>query len=525
MVTQTKETAVVSSSIASSDVDVEIPAPDVTAIYCYDDPYDPPRWRRIVGFAWDSFKLEPEERRFIQRLDFFLFSYSLLSYVVKYLDQGNVSNAYVSGMKEDLNLQGQERNLFTTFFNIGYLIGSIPSQIIINRTRASIFIPTCELVWSILVMCLAAVQNAKTVYGIRFVIGLAEATVFPGFALILGSWYYPDQMGKRMALFEVSSSAAGMFSGYIQSGVYATLNGHLGIAGWRWAFIIDGVISVPIACMGYFCIPDFPTTTRAIWLSQKDREYAVARMAKIGRKPPRPITAKRLLQFFMSPRAYVFQGPYNVAGFGSSSGYFNLWLKSTGKFSVEMINILPTAGNAISIVVTYTFSMLSDLTGRRGPFAFAVMIVPFFCNIVLAVWNIPYKFKLAVQLLNYAGFGYQPIVIAWAAEAFQDDAETRGLVVGFGNTINYAMSAWLPLVMYPTNLAPHYPVGYQISAMFYGLAMLTAKKRGKVYNELGLAIDKEDVLIPVGDEAGYRAEVSDSVMEEKHRHTTVVKEL
>lgn len=65
-------------------------------------PYTPPKWRKIMSYAWDSFGLEPEERRFIQRIDFFIFSYSLLSYVIKYLDQGNVSNAYVSGMKEDV---------------------------------------------------------------------------------------------------------------------------------------------------------------------------------------------------------------------------------------------------------------------------------------------------------------------------------------------------------------------------------------------------------------------------------------
>lgn len=366
-------------------------------------------------------------------------------------------------------------------------------------------------------MCLAAAKNAKTIYGIRFIVGLAEATVFPGFALILGSWYYPDQMGKRMALFEVSSSAAQMFSGYIQSGVYASMNGRYGIAGWRWAFIIDGVISLPIALAGYYCIPDFPTTTRALWLNEKDRKYAVERMAKIGRKPPRPLTVGRLVKFFLSPRPYVFQGPYNVGGFGSSSGYFNLWLSSTKKYSVEMVNILPTAGNAISIVVTYTCALLSDLTGRRGPFVFGVILIPFFCNIVLAIWNISFKFKLAVNLLNYAGFAYQPVVISWAAEAFQDDAETRGLVVGFGNTINYAMSAWLPLVLYPTNLAPHYPLGYKISAMFYGVALLTvpmfwyyvrweAKKNGKVFNEMGLAVDREDLLIPLGDEAGACSE-------------------
>ncbi|KAK9460866.1 major facilitator superfamily domain-containing protein [Lipomyces oligophaga] len=471
---------------------------------CPTEDWKPPKWRKVLGFVWDTFELPPGERQYIQRLDFFMFSYSLLSYVVKFLDQNNVSNAYVSGMKEDLNLQGQERNLFNTFFNVGYLIGSIPSQVIINRTRASIFIPSCELIWSVLVMTLAAAKNAKTIYGIRFIIGLCEATVFPGFALILGSWYYPNQLAKRMALFECSSSAAQMFSGYIQSGAYANLNGRYGISGWQWAFIIDGIISIPIACMGYFCLPDFPTTTRALWLNKEQRAYGIERMAKIGRKPPRKLTLKRLGKFFLTFRPWVFCGPYNLGNFGSSYSYFNLWLSATGRYSVEQVNILPTAGNAISIVITYTFSLLSDFTGRRGSLAFLVTLIPFFTNICLAVWDISFNFKLAVNLINYASWSSQPIIISWAAESFQDDAETRGLVVGLGNTMSYIMSAWLPLLLFPTPEAPVYKYGYKFSAGFYGLQLVAIpifwyyvrweqKSKGKVFNEFGLAVDREDM--------------------------------
>ncbi|KAK9450429.1 major facilitator superfamily domain-containing protein [Limtongia smithiae] len=478
--------------------------------------FKPAKWRRVIGIFWDTFLLEPVERKFVKRIDFFIFSYSLLSYVIKYLDQSNVSNAYVSGMKEDLALNGQQRNLFTTFFNIGYLIGSIPSQILINRTRPSIFIPSCELVWGILVMCLAAAQNAKTIYGIRFIIGLAESTVFPGFMLVLGSWYYPNELGKRMALFEVSSSAAQMFAGYIQAGVYATMNGRYGVAGWRWAFIIDGIISLPIACIGFYCLPDFPTTTRARWLSPENRAYAVQRMAKVGRKPPRPLTPKRLLKFFCSWRPWVFQGPYNIGGFGASSSYFNLWLTAVGRFTVEQVNIIPTGGNAIAIVVAYFFSIVSDYNQRRAPFIFVAILIPFICNIIIAVWNIPFGLMMAANLINYANFSSQPLVVAWAAESFQDDAETRGLVVGLGNTISYTMSAWLPLFLFPTTEAPHYRLGYKISSMFYGIQLLTVpgfwyylrweqRKSNMVLNEFGLAVNRDDL---------YALESSGEVLDE-----------
>ncbi|KAK9490532.1 hypothetical protein V1508DRAFT_266075 [Lipomyces doorenjongii] len=105
----------------------------------------------------------------------YIFLYALLSDWIKYLDQTNISNAYVSGMSVDLHMHGQKRNLLTTFFNIGYLTGAVPSQIIMNRVRPSILIPTAEVLWSVFVMLLAVCKTTHAMYGLRLLIGLCEA--------------------------------------------------------------------------------------------------------------------------------------------------------------------------------------------------------------------------------------------------------------------------------------------------------------------------------------------------------------
>ncbi|KAL2884358.1 hypothetical protein SGCOL_000299 [Colletotrichum sp. CLE4] len=133
---------------------------------------------------------DPRERRYVRKLDTFLFSYVLLGYFVKYLDQNNYSNAFVSGMQEELHLYGNERNLLTTYFNIGIILGTIPAQMIQLN--------------------------------------------------ILGSWYGKTQLAKRMALFEQTAAIAGIFSGYLQAGLYTGMNGTAGLSGWRWLFIMDG---------------------------------------------------------------------------------------------------------------------------------------------------------------------------------------------------------------------------------------------------------------------------------------------
>ncbi|KAJ0358170.1 hypothetical protein COL154_009421 [Colletotrichum chrysophilum] len=166
---------------------------------------------------------DPRERKYIQKLDSFLF------------------NAFVSGMQEEMGLYGNERNFLNTYFNIGIILGTIPAQMIqLKWVRPSIWIPACELAWSALTMVMASAKNVETLYALRFCIGLLESCSFPGFASILGSWYGKTQLAKRMALFEQTAAIAGMFSGYLQAGLYTGMNGAAGLSGWRWLFIMDG---------------------------------------------------------------------------------------------------------------------------------------------------------------------------------------------------------------------------------------------------------------------------------------------
>ena len=121
-------------------------------------------WRKVVGFVWDTVEGDPEYRRYVTRLDRIFFPTVLLGYFIKYLDQTNYSNAFVSGMKEDLHLYGNERNWLNTWFSLGIMVGSVPAQLSqLSLVRSSILIPMCELGWSALTIGMAFTSNIKTV--------------------------------------------------------------------------------------------------------------------------------------------------------------------------------------------------------------------------------------------------------------------------------------------------------------------------------------------------------------------------
>ncbi|KAL4756190.1 major facilitator superfamily domain-containing protein [Aspergillus foveolatus] len=369
--------------------------------------------RKCLGLVRDTVEGEPEERRLVRKVDWFLFSYVMLGYFIKYLDQQNYSNSFVSGMQEDLEMYGNERNLLVTYFNIGIIINTVPSQLIqLQYVRPSAWIPSCELAWSFLVMAMAGAKNPQTLYALRFFVGLLESCSFPGYAALLG--------------------AASMFSGYLQAALYTGMN--------VW---------------GYFAIPDRPSRTRAFWRRKKDREYAVQRQASMGRAPSARLTWKKLLKIYTGWQLWAFIFPYLclsmtriVAQAGQGSGFFNLWLKDQG-YSTAQISTIPTAGNFISVVSSLVSGTIAGRTGRRKEPA---LLFAFF--------------------LGFVSAAAQPLIIAWGQEVTQKNAELRQMLVVTGNIFTYTFMAWVPLVAFPAYDAPHYKYGYHLLIMFGGLAIV-----------------------------------------------------
>ncbi|KAK9363921.1 major facilitator superfamily domain-containing protein [Lipomyces starkeyi] len=407
------------------EVTMEMIDQDPTCDPYYDPPgWKPAKWRVTMSFFWESIAKPPGERRY-----------------------KNINNAYVSGMKEALHLDGNEYNYFTTLFNVGYLIGSIPSQISLSFARPSIKIPACEVFWTVVVMLQCRATSAK--------------------------YIYPEEIAKRVVIWDMTGSIAAMFSGYLQAAIYTNLN----------------VISLPIGLFGFLAIPDFPTTTRALWLTNRDKEYSIRRMTEVGKKGTKKMTA------FITPYAAYITG---------AGTYMNLWLKAVG-YEVQMTNILPTIGNAISLVSAYFFAILSDLTRWRWQISIATLLPYVFGNLVLGIWNVPFGWKFAANLVPNIGSSFFPQFMAWISEVFQDDTELRGYLPAIGNAIWYCQYAWFPVVAFPAEKAPHYPWGYRAALGLtivniigiytcYLAHMWDVKRRGLVVNKYGLYVDREELV-------------------------------
>ncbi|CAK4007265.1 major facilitator superfamily transporter [Lecanosticta acicola] len=422
------------------------------------------------AYIWDY---EPnrskEERAFVQRLDISVLVILSLGYFIKNLDQTNISNAYVSGMKEDLKMNGDQLNLIDVAWTCGYVVGQIPSQIILTKVRPSVWIPSCELVWTILTFCIAATKTSNQVIAIRFFVGLVESIFYPAAHMILGSWYKPSELAKRACIFHASSAIASMFSGYLQAGVYKGLNGVQGLAGWQWLFVMDGIISAPIALAGLFLIPDLPENSKAFYLRKDQIVLAQQRMIDIGRAPRSRLGWSAWKRIFGRWHVYLLIVLYITfinTGPSSSVNPFSLWLKAEG-YSVSLINIIPTTQYAVQAVSTVLFAVFSDYWRNRP----AIMSVSTFwglvCAIILAIWNVPSGLKWFAYEMTRASVPYGPIAMSWANEICGEDAEERTIVLGLMNAFGYAFNAWLPVLTYPTTDSPRFRKGFVFTSIAF----------------------------------------------------------
>ncbi|VUC35961.1 unnamed protein product [Clonostachys rosea] len=377
----------------------------------------------FLGIKLPRYFNKDNDKRLVRKLDIFLL------------------NAYVSGMKEDLSLYGNQLNYFSTTFNCGIIAGAVPLMLLSTRIRPSIVLPTCELIWTFLVMGIAGAQNAGAVYGLRFAIGFFQGIAFPGFAALLGAWYTPSELGKRMAL---------------------------------WLFIFNGLISLPIALWGFYALPDQPRDTKAKWLKPQEISLAIDRMDRVGRRPIQKITWARFKGIWATWHIYLFVACYFLYGaFSWGDGYFNLWLQSLGKYTVPQLNNIPTAGQGAALINSIISGVVSDWLQNRPVVIVANMILCLAGNALVAVWESPEWLKFTGYILITAGLPAQSITIAWLNEVCQGNGALRGLIVSFGKTLVYAINAWALVLLFPAVDAPHYDYGYQVCAGMIGLAIVT----------------------------------------------------
>ncbi|KAG0651102.1 Pantothenate transporter liz1 [Hyphodiscus hymeniophilus] len=426
------------------------------------------------GYIRDTWELPQDQRWLLFKVDAFVLTFASIGYFLKNLDQYNVNNAFLSGMEEDLKMYGNQLVTSTSIWTVGYVLGQIPSNLLLTRVSPRWVIPSLELGWGIATICTSSVKSYQALYALRFLVGLLESGFYPGIHYILGSWYTSQEIGKRAMIFWLAGAIGQLFSGFLQAAAYKNLNGVDGDAGWRWLFIIDGIITLPLAVMGFIFIPNLPQSgKRTWWTTEKEHILSVKRMEAIGRAGKQPWSWAKVRRILLSWHTYFLPLLYVIWNNGSPQVAMGYWLKSFNKhpppvpgvtFSVPQINNLPLTTTGIFIVMAFVWGWLSDgpCRGARWPFIYIGAVLTLLFSILLRQMPLYENLhqRKVVYWLSQIGNGAGPLILSWINEICSDDTEKRALLVAAGNDFAYVVQAVAPNFVWKTTDFPAAQKGY-----------------------------------------------------------------
>jgi len=288
-----------------------------------------------------------------------LVAFSFLCYVVAYIDRVNVG--FVSGvLQRELSLSNQAYGFGAGLFFFGYFLFEIPSNLILERVGARLWIARIMIVWGFVSMAMLFVTGERSFYAMRFLLGLAEAGFFPGIVLYLTYWIPARERAKSGALFMMAAPVA-ILIGAPLSEAMLRLDGRLGLAGWQWLFLGEGVPAVVLGVAILAYLDNGIAAAR--WLTAEEKDLLARQIAADQKE----VAARSLLDGFTTPRVWLLSAIYFclIAGLYGSGFWLPTLIKRTGVESPFAIGMLTVVPNAAATVAMVAISRRSDAARER----------------------------------------------------------------------------------------------------------------------------------------------------------------
>src|SRR5438067_8960485 len=340
-------------------------------------------------------------RRITRRLMPYLFAL----YVIAYLDRVNVGYAALE-MTHALNFAPEVYGFGAGIFFLGYFLLEIPGSILVEKWSARKWIARIMISWGMIAILTGFIHTATQFYWIRFSLGVAEAGFFPGMVVYLSHWFRSEERARALALLVVAQPIASVIGSPL-SGLLLGIH-WLGIAGWRWLFILEGIPAVLFGIITIFYLTDWPH--QAKWLAEDEKQWIAAELQqeKQARQTARSYSVWQALRhrevilmalalFFIAATVYGFNF-WMPTIIKKLSGHSNLFVTSVGA--------LPYCVGLMAIILV---GWSSDRTGeRRLHAALCIMVASAGLLFSALAQNIPLMLISMFCLAAAGMYGYLP---------------------------------------------------------------------------------------------------------------------
>ena len=307
-----------------------------------------------------------QSRSLYSKITWRLIPLLFICYIIAYIDRINIGfvKLQLQGvLGVDERVFGSVYGLGAGLFFIGYFLFEVPSNLILQRVGARIWIARIMIVWGIISPLMMFIHSPAGFYLARFFLGVAEAGFYPGVILYLTYWFPDKERAHTIALFATGTVIAGIVGSPL-SGFILELHGLGGLEGWQWLFILEGIPAVILGLVVIFVLPDRPGNAR--WLSPSEKAWIQIRLDEDMLKSKGPAHL-RLSEVFMSGRIWALCFIYFLLTVGIYG--YEMWLPSIIKefsgLSYSIVGLINAIPYLIAIVVMLIIGYHSDKTGER----------------------------------------------------------------------------------------------------------------------------------------------------------------
>ena len=288
-----------------------------------------------------------------------LVPFLMICYFFALLDRVNVGFAALQ-MNKDLGLTPAMFGFAASLFFVSYFLVEVPSNLMLQKVGARRWIARIMISWGLVTACMALVVGPRSLYAMRFILGAAEAGFFPGAILYLTYWLPSQYRARILATFTVSIPLA-TFIGSPLSVALLELDGALGLRGWQWLFVLEGLPTVLLGIACLFVLTDRPA--QASWLTEEQRAWLAGRMDAEAavRKPIGHISFWALVR-----NKYFLTMALVCSGASATGSVLSVWqpqiLKSLGLTNLQtgFVNSVPYG---VATVLMVLWGRHSDNSG------------------------------------------------------------------------------------------------------------------------------------------------------------------
>jgi MFS transporter, ACS family, tartrate transporter len=384
------------------------------------------------------------ETRTLRKVTLRIVPFVMLLYFIAFIDRVNIGFAALT-MNKDLGFSPTVFGFGAGIFFLGYFLFEVPSNLVLDKVGARIWIARVMITWGLISGAMAFVQGPKSFYALRFLLGAAEAGFFPGIILYLSYWFPARQRAAVTAIFMAAAPLSTVLGSPV-SGALLEMHGLMGLSGWQWMFIIEAVPALILGVMVLFYMTDRPE--KAKWLRDDERNWLVATMnAEAAKKAA--TSSQSVWRGLADPRVIALSLVY----FGTSAGLYTLgiWapqiIKEFGLSSLQVgfLNALP---GIVAIVAMVLWARHSDRSGERtwhvvGACLLASLglVLAGFAGSVLAV-------LLALTLVNIGISSAKPPLWSMPTLFLSGSAAAAGIATinsigNLGGFVGPAMIGWI----------------------------------------------------------------------------------